>query len=923
MIPILETKLRIPDLPAQQLSRPKLVHKLNDGLNQGRKITLISAPAGFGKSNCTVEWLQTVQLPVSWLSLEPPDDDPGRFFRYWLIALQKLDPAIGHEIAAVIRAGQIPPAEIISTTIINDLLKLTEKSILVLDDVHILQDTLILKVLSDIVSHIPATFHLVIITREDPVLPLARIRAQNQLTEIRAVDLRFNNSESTQFLNTTLGLSLSAKEIAALDNKTEGWVVGLQLAGLTIKDSPDPSAVIEKLSGSHRYVLNYLTEEVLNLQPEEIQDFLLRTSILNQLCSSICDAVTGRNDSRKVLTYLQHANLFLIPMDDGNVWFRFHHLFSELLRDRLNETSKSIIPILHKRAAEWFSDKCVQTPQEDEKIGFASQAIEHAILAEDYRTAVDLIERFAMGMIVEWYSKDITKWSMLLPSEWCAKSIRINLAFAWHKLFHGWYSQALPYLDQVEKLLKDAPASDGLHLNPELLALQAWICNSQGKPAEAIQMATDSLTLIQGSDTVISSLVYLALGGAYMQLGEINQAIDTYQSLLEYGQKVGDISMELIASATLGQLLTFTGQYRKTFSFADRSIRSMEKRSILHPVSIAIFGELADVHYQWNNLDLTREYLDKSVRVSYLSGYPHAAVFKHLVACRLYRRDGDLTSAFQELEKAVALAQQDLTGSLREEVVSEQVVLALLQAKEQDAEAIFLDLCSKWGNFAYSPGGVLPTDYLQGPKEISFPEGRFLDIGLRLNLHYMQKKFDPKVSSDGIRFATDLLAGLLKKGFLPPAVDTYLLRSQQYAAAGEKGKSQEDLIHALEIGEPEGLIGVFLQEGKPIVNGLLALEQAQLTPSLKSYLKRILAAVPATHPSEWVPLRGISSYENLTSRELDVLRLIANGNTYEEIATALFLSINTVRSHVKSLYGKLGVKNRVGALESARLKRLL
>jgi LuxR family maltose regulon positive regulatory protein len=187
----------------------------------------------------------------------------------------------------------------------------------------------------------------------------------------------------------------------------------------------------------------------------------------------------------------------------------------------------------------------------------------------------------------------------------------------------------------------------------------------------------------------------------------------------------------------------------------------------------------------------------------------------------------------------------------------------------------------------------------------------------------MQKKFDPKVSSDGIRFATDLLAGLFKKGFLPPVVDTYLLRSQQYAAAGEKGKSQEDLIHALEIGEPEGLIGVFLQEGKPIVNGLLALEQAQLTPSLKSYLKRILAAVPATHPSEWVPLRGISSYENLTSRELDVLRLIANGNTYEEIATALFLSINTVRSHVKSLYGKLGVKNRVGALESARLKRLL
>ncbi len=424
MVSLLQTKLHCPTIPAKRVERPFLTQRLQSGLEEGRQVTLVSAPAGFGKTTCISDWLQTLTLPVAWLSLDAADDEPGRFFSYLLAALQTVEATLGQAIEGILRAGQLPPEEIVSATLINDMLAVKSPFLLVLDDFQAIQDDFILQVFQTLVMNFPQSLHLVLLTREEPSLPLARLRANNQLTEIRAADLRFSDAETAVFLQEVMGLSLSAADIVALERKTEGWVVGLQLAGLSVRDRANPSAFIAELSGSHRHILSYLTEEVLNQQPPEIQEFLLRTAILDHLTGDLCDALTGGENGRFLLEQLCQDNLFLIPLDDDQQWYRYHHLFADLLRDRQQSLHKSETAELHRRASQWYA-----------QAGQSSEAIQHAIDGKDYETAVSLIETHAMDMLMQWHAKTVTAWMAAIPPEWAAKSPKTNLAFAWMNLF--------------------------------------------------------------------------------------------------------------------------------------------------------------------------------------------------------------------------------------------------------------------------------------------------------------------------------------------------------------------------------------------------------------------------------------------------------------------------------------------------------
>ncbi|NTU65734.1 MAG: hypothetical protein HGB05_20610, partial [Chloroflexi bacterium] len=354
MLNLVATKLRRPSLPAKRVQRPHLMHQLNDGLAAGHSLTLVSAPAGFGKTLCIAEWVNTLPLPVSWLSLDLEDDDPVRFFTYLIAALQQVDDNFGQEIAGVLQAGQLPPIESITSTLVNDLLEWDTRFVLVLDDVQVVQDRFILAVLERLIGNPPPALHLVLLTREDPPLPFARLRANNQLTEIRASELRFSEQEAEQFFTDVLGVKLSPIDIATLDDRTEGWIVGLQLAGFSLRDRSNPSSFIATLSGSQRHILSYLTEEVLHRQPIEIQQFLLQTSILDRLKGEVCNAVTGQTDGAQLLDRVLAANLFLIALDDEHQWFRYHHLFADLLRSR-QALQKDQTAELHRRAAHWFA----------------------------------------------------------------------------------------------------------------------------------------------------------------------------------------------------------------------------------------------------------------------------------------------------------------------------------------------------------------------------------------------------------------------------------------------------------------------------------------------------------------------------------------------------------------------------------------
>ncbi|MBN1992998.1 MAG: helix-turn-helix transcriptional regulator, partial [Anaerolineae bacterium] len=402
---LLATKLHRPVLPAKWVQRPHLSQRLHEGLAFNRQITLVSAPAGFGKTTCISEWLNTLpNWPIAWLSLDAADDDPGRFFAYFIAALQQVEANLGRDIESVLRSGQLPPAEIISATLINDILKLAGRFLLVLDDFHVIQDRFILQVLEQLVANLPPPLYLVLLTREDPPLPLAQLRANNRLTEIRAKDLRFTDGEANRFLNEVMRLSLSQADVAALEDKTEGWIVGLQLAGLSVRDRDNPSDFIAALSGSHRFILSYLTEQVLHRQPEEVQQFLLQTSILDKLNGDLCNAVTGRSDGRALLERLFNGNLFLIPLDDEQQWYRYHHLFADLLRDLQNDLQKDKAAKLHQRAGRWYA-----------QAGMVSEAIPHALAAEDYALAVDLLENHAMEMIMQGYAKTVNGWVQAIP----------------------------------------------------------------------------------------------------------------------------------------------------------------------------------------------------------------------------------------------------------------------------------------------------------------------------------------------------------------------------------------------------------------------------------------------------------------------------------------------------------------------------
>jgi LuxR family maltose regulon positive regulatory protein len=918
MSTLLATKLRRPATSPKRIQRPHLIQRLNDGLHSGRQVTLVSAPAGFGKTTCISEWINAVDLPTAWLSLDPADDDPGRFFTYLIAALQQVDANVGREIEGILRAGQLPPAEAIGTTLLNDLLAWEDRCLLILDDFQVIQDHFILQILEQLITNLPSALHLILITREDPSLPLARLRANNQLTEIRAADLRFTDCEADQFLNDLLGLSLSRSDIAALADRTEGWIVGLQLAGLSLRDRTDSTRFIANLSGSHRFILSYLTEEVLNRQPEDIQRFLLQTSILDRLNGDLCDAVTDRTDSHSLLQQLFTANLFLIPLDDEGHWYRYHQLFADLLRDRHSALLKDHTIELHRRASQWF----IQS-------GMVSDAIEHALAATDYATAVHLIEDHAMDMLMQWHIKTVNGWVQAIPAEWCLHSARANLAFAWLHMMRGAYDQAAPYLQRLYALFSNQqPSADTADpaLAAKWLAIQSMLLNAQGKPAESIALCSRALMLSPEDDGRVRSLIYLALANAYQQLDDYVHAVDAFQMIIRYGRAATNSVSELLGSSGLALLAIQHGQLHFAYDLASQGIERVERSGSLPPISTAVYGELGVIHYQWHQLEQAHHYFRRAIQVSALSGYSDAELFYGVILSRLFHIEGNLEAAARELQKAVDLMQVVAPAAVREEVVAQQVRIYLAQNRLAAAEALLTG-----HGFSFHDKFTFP-DLESRPPNARSVAVLYLSA-LRIVLHRARARRELVIVKPGLELADQLIAGALQHQYIIFALEALLVRAQLHAALGDEQASLTDWAQAVELAEPEGFISIFVEEGSPAAAALAALlKHDRLGAVPRTHVEKILAAFAGSQPSDdsrtsprlATPAESESALiEPLTDRELDVLRLMAEGLKYEEIAGKLFISVNTVRSHVKVIYGKFEVKNRTQAIERARHLQLL
>jgi LuxR family maltose regulon positive regulatory protein len=865
---------------------------LNEGLEFGRQVTLVSAPAGFGKTTCISEWVNALDCPVTWLSLDPADDDPGRFFAYLVAALQKVDENLGREIEGVLRSGQLPPSEAISTTLSNDILELEGRFLLVLDDFHVIQDHFILQVLQKLVSSLPQPLHLVLLTREDPSLPLARLRANNQMTEIRAGDLRFTSPEADRFLNEVMGLSLSQVDIAVLDDKTEGWIVGLQLAGLSVRDRADPSSFIATLSGSHRFILSYLTEEVLSQQPEEIQHFLLQTSILDRLSGDLCNAVTGRTDGHFLLERLFNANLFLIPLDDEQRWYRYHHLFADLLRDLQHAHQKDEAAELHRRASRWYA-----------QAGLASEAIQHALAAEDYEMAVHLVESHAKGMILRGYLKTVEGWMQAISPEWSSQSPKANMAFAWMHFLRGTIAQASPYLERLQTIFSGSQMGEkeDLSLQAEWLALQSTALNAQGKPMESLALANRALEIVPDKDHYVRSLIHIGLADAYQQMDDYVHAVEAFEMIVQHGRAAANFVIELLGLAGLSAMALRHGQLHLAFEIASQGVDRVERSGSLPPISATVYGGLGQVYYQWNQLEQSHNCFLRATQVSTLSGYRDVEIYYMVILSRLYQMEGDLEASARKIQEAVDLLQGGAAAWVRSEVVSQQVRIYLARDNPVAAETVLRQ------------SGVSIQD------EVTHQTDSIHIAYLRLMLYRGQDHQNDKLrqaSELARRIIASAEAGQRIETVLQTLISSALVRS----SSGDTKGSLELLDQALGLAEPEGYIRIFLDEGAPVA---ALLRRAQKCGIHSDYIKELLALFPSPAGESNLPQKIGELVEPLTERELEILGLIDEGCSNQEIARRLVITLHTVKKHNSNIYAKLGVNSRTQAVARARQLRLL
>src|SRR5712691_8780696 len=604
--PILATKLYIPRLRPNVVSRPRLIERLNEGLH--RKLTLIAAPAGFGKTTLISEWVEGIERPrarTAWLSLDEGDSDPPLFLTYLVAALRTIAATLGEGVLGMLQSPQPPPTESILAALLNEITAIPDNFVLVLDDYHVIDAKPIDQALTFLLEHLPPQMHLVIVTREDPQLPLARLRARGQLTELRAVDLRFTPSEAAEFLNQGMGLNLSAEDITALEARTEGWIAGLQLAAISLQGHQDSTSFITSFTGSHHFVLDYLVEEVLQQQPESIQTFLLRTSILDRLCGSLCDAVllNPSVSGQATLEYLEHANLFLVPLDNERRWYRYHHLFADLLRQRLQQRSASStgdevgdVTELHSRASVWYEDH-----------GLEIEAFHHAVAANDVARAERLIEGEGMPLQFRGAGAPVLNWLESLPKTALDTRPSLWVTYASTLLFGGQHTAVEEKLQAAEAALQGTePGDRTTDLVGRIASMRATLAVIQHDVETIITQSRRALEYLHPDNLPVRTATTWTLGYAYQLQGDRAAASQAYTEVISIGKSFGDSIYTIAATINLGQLQEADNQ----LSLATRTYRRVLQLAgdPPQPIACEAYLGLARITYQWNDLDTAQQH---------------------------------------------------------------------------------------------------------------------------------------------------------------------------------------------------------------------------------------------------------------------------------------------------------------------------
>jgi LuxR family transcriptional regulator, maltose regulon positive regulatory protein len=889
--PILTTKLYRPRARPDLVARPQLLQRLTEAAR--RPLTILSAPAGFGKTTLLAAWLAGVGERVAWLALDEGDNDPARFWSYCLAALQTVEPEIGADLPATLASPQPPPAETILTPLLNDLALLDEPLTLVLDDYHVIQTSAIHEAITFLVEHLPPTLHLVLAGRTNPPLPLSRLRARGQLAEIRAADLRFAHGEIAEFLQEVVGAPLSPADIAALESRTEGWIAGLQLAALSLRGRSDASAFIQAFTGSHAYIIDYLVEEVLQRLPASTEQFLVQTAILERLSGPLCEAVTQQAGAQALLEGLERGNLFLIPLDTERRWYRYHHLFADVLRHRLRQLQPALVTELHLRAMRWCNEQ-----------GLRAEAIHHAFAAQSPQEAAVLIQAEAEAALKRGEYMTVQGWLNRLPEAVVRNHPRLCLFWAATAVITHDLEAAQRWLTLAEEAATHDPAPG--EIRAEAAAIGAGIALNRGNFAQTLALAQQALAALPPTNLRLRGEVMLHRGLARSWSLDPVGATQAYAEAGRLALAAGDLHTALLAMFNQGAQQLMHGRLQPAATTYRQALQiASEQGAGRIPITSALHRGLAELHYEWNELDAAATHLQEAIERGERGGLPRVIVLNDLALARLHQARGDTAAAITTINRALHLVEtHELPPRYASPPAAYQARLWLAQGDLAAAIA--------WAHEAdLELAGELNYMY----------EAEYLTLARILIVQGQ--------GSEAQQLAARLRAGAEAVERVNSVIEILVVEALAYEAQRDHGRALAMVEQAVVLGQAGGYIRTFLDEGPPLA-ALLAGLQGRVAESIKPYLERLLSlsagserqAVPAskapTAPAPALPAGVEPLIEPLTDREREVLRYVATGLSDRQVAETMIVAIGTVKRHLNNVYGKLGVHSRTQALARAR-----